>query len=123
MAFALIVSSDNPSVDIVGANLYDRYIKQRDSNGNSCDIPLSRLIPHSDDLYKQTVENCHSMLVGTGVYKHLPEDQQKTSPTSKTGIYHGHRDVAHEEDLTKPHKYFEDVHEGIEYILKRESVA
>ncbi|KAK3733908.1 hypothetical protein RRG08_031847 [Elysia crispata] len=114
---------DNPSVDIVGANLYDRYIKRQDSNGNACELPFSRLIPQSDDLHEQTVEACHSMLVGTGVYKHQHEEDQKTALTSKPYVYHGHRDIAHEEDLTKPHKYVDDVHEGIEYILKRESIV
>ncbi|GFO29069.1 cat eye syndrome critical region protein 5 [Plakobranchus ocellatus] len=115
---------DNPSVDIVGANLYDRYIKRRDSNGNAYELPVSRLIPQLDDLHEQTVEDCHSMLVGTGVYKHHPQEEQKSSsPTSKSHVYHGHRDIAHEADLSTPHKYVHDVYEGIEYIFKRESVS
>ncbi|RUS83265.1 hypothetical protein EGW08_008988 [Elysia chlorotica] len=114
---------DNPSVDIVGANLYDRYIK-RQEDPNGYELPFSRLIPETDYLHKQTVEHCHSILVGTGVYKHCPEEVHKTmSTTSKTHVYHGHRDIAYEEDLSKPYKYVEDVHEGIEYILKRERIA
>ncbi|GFR66325.1 cat eye syndrome critical region protein 5 [Elysia marginata] len=115
---------DNPSVDIVGANLYDRYIKNKDPNGNEYELPFSRLIPQCAELHEQTVETCYSMLVGTGVYKHRSSDEdQETTPTSKASVYHGHRDIAHEEDLSKPHKYVHDVNEGIEYILKRESVV
>ncbi|XP_005104991.1 haloacid dehalogenase-like hydrolase domain-containing 5 [Aplysia californica] len=120
---------DNPSVDIVGANLYDRYIKQKDTNGNAFDLPVSRLIPENEDLHEQTVESCHSMLVGTGVYKHKPESDsinggsETSTDSSKGDVYHGHRDIAHEPELSKPHQYVHDVHEGIEYIFRKEGIA
>jgi len=138
---------DNPHVDIVGANLYDRYIKRNsisvnnnplinptsEVNGNSSDdacstssldsaeLPSSRLIPEGVELHEQTVEDCLSMLVGTGVYKHGTEVNKK-GPDGQF-IYHGHRDIAHEPHLTQPHKYVHDVHKGIEYILEREAMA
>jgi len=134
---------DNPHVDIVGANLYDRYIKQNalnsqngnavdstESSGNSSDdttstppspsLPISRVIPTGVELNDQTVEHCLSMLVGTGVYKHGTEVNKK-GPDGKV-VYHGHRDIAHEPHLTNPHKYVHDVDQGIEYILERESM-
>jgi HAD superfamily hydrolase (TIGR01456 family) len=119
---------DNPSVDIVGANLYDRYIKQsKDGNGNAFDLPVSRIVPENEDLHEQTVESMHSMLVGTGVYKHIPESdsqsESETSSSKKSDVYHGHRDIAHEPELSKPHKFVHDVHEGIEYILRTEGVS
>lgn len=106
-------------MDIVGANLYDRFIKRKDSNANAVDLPVSRLIPQSDELNKQTVDECLSMLVGTGVYKHKADDQT-TGET--TDVYHGHRDIAHEPELTKPHKFVQDVNDGIDYIFKKEGI-
>jgi len=117
---------DNPHVDIVGANLYDRYIKQKDTNGNGneFDLPASRILPNNEHLHEQTVEACHGLLVGTGVYKHKPESDISTSETSSSGkdVYHGHRDIAHEPELSKPHKYVHDVDEGIQYILQTEGL-
>lgn len=137
---------DNPHVDIVGANLYDRYIKQsvlNSSNNNnnmedtssthsddassttsssSTDaLPSSRLIPTSVPLNDQTVEQCLSLLVGTGVYKHGTEVNRKGADGKI--VYHGHRDIAHEPQLTEPHKYVHDVELGINYILARETVV
>nr|KAG5705605.1 hypothetical protein BaRGS_034803 [Batillaria attramentaria] len=124
---------DNPHVDIVGANLYDRYIKQNAlnlANGNESDgstsstdssgLPSSRVIPANADLHDQTVEHCYSMLVGTGVYK-AGTEMNKKGPDGKV-IYHGHRDIAHEPHLTQPHKFVHDVHDGIDYIFEREAL-
>ncbi|XP_059139166.1 haloacid dehalogenase-like hydrolase domain-containing 5 [Physella acuta] len=110
---------DNPNVDIVGANLYDRFIKRKDSNANAVDVPVSRLIPQSDELHKQTVEDCFSMLVGTGVYKHTADEE---TTVKSTDVYHGHRDIAHEPELSKPHKFVHDVNDGIDYIFRKEGI-
>ncbi|XP_070192263.1 haloacid dehalogenase-like hydrolase domain-containing 5 isoform X1 [Littorina saxatilis] len=135
---------DNPHVDIVGANLYDRYIKQNalnlqngntTSTGDSADedacsvssvdsassLPSSRIIPENAELHDQTVEHCLSMLVGTGVYKYGTE-MNKKGPDGKY-VYHGHRDIAHEPELTNPHKYVHCVDKGIDYIFERESMV
>ncbi|XP_076447828.1 haloacid dehalogenase-like hydrolase domain-containing 5 isoform X2 [Babylonia areolata] len=138
---------DNPHVDIVGANLYDRFIKQQtftttnnnnimeDSSSNHSDdtcsttsstdsatsLPSSRLIPTTVKLNEQTVEHCLSMLVGTGVYKHGTDINRKA--TDGKIVYHGHRDIAHEPQLTEPHKYVHDVDLGIDYIFARETVV
>ncbi|GFR66328.1 cat eye syndrome critical region protein 5, partial [Elysia marginata] len=114
---------DNPSVDIVGANLYDRYIKKKDKNCNSFELPVSRIIPESEELHAQTVEDCHSMLVGTGVYRYDPDrDSEDSSQPTTAGVYHGHRDIEHEPELSKPHRFVHDVNEGIEYILRIEGL-
>ncbi|KAL8587131.1 hypothetical protein ACOMHN_026099 [Nucella lapillus] len=140
---------DNPHVDIVGANLYDRFIKQQsahsnNNNGNDMEnnssnnsddassttstdsttfptLPSSRVIPTMVPLNEQTVEHCLSLLVGTGVYKHGTEVNRKGADGKF--IYHGHRDIAHEPQLTKPHKYVPNVEEGIDYIFARESAS
>ena len=137
-----MLNSDNPHVDIMGANLYDRYIKRNSVmslNGNgeeagsasddacstssvdsSSSLPTSREIPTNAELDKQTVEQCLSMLVGTGVYKHGTEVNKK-GPDGQY-VYHGHRDIEYEPHLTKPHKYVPDVNQGIEYIFEREAM-
>ena len=127
---------DNPNVDIVGANLYDRYVKKllpctnHDSRNNNSvslvsreplDLPLSREIPLGLDLHGQTVEECFSLLVGTGVYEHGTEIIG-TGTDDQPAIYHGHRDIAYEPHLTIPHKYVHDVNEGIQYIFNREAI-
>lgn len=107
----------------MGSNLYDRYIKHKDANANAVDLPASRLIPETEGLSEQTVENCHSMLVGTGVYKHKPEENVTVSSENKKNeVYLGHRDIAHEPELTRPHKFVLDVNEGIEYIFRKEGI-
>lgn len=99
MNFLFRVSSDNPHVDIVGANLYDRYIKQNalnlangnesdgstSSNSSSSSLPSSRIIPSGSVLHEQTVEHCYSMLVGTGVYK-AGTEMNKKGPDGKVCV-------------------------------------
>ena len=119
----LFFFSDNPHVDIVGANLYDRFIKNKDGNGNASEIPISRIISEGEHLHEQCAEEMHSILVGTGVYKHIPESEKSTSDSEKKEVYHGHRDIAHEPHLTKPSKFVHNVHEGIQYIFRNEGIS
>lgn len=115
---------DNPQVDIVGANLYDRFLQQSWSNrlnGNGPDVllPKSRIIPSEDILYEQTVTKMESLLVGTGVYK--PELETNVKTGSET--YHGHRDLDNEPSLAKPSRYVPDVLDGIRHIFEREQFS
>ncbi|KAL5014477.1 hypothetical protein ScPMuIL_008747 [Solemya velum] len=112
---------DNPNVDIAGANLYDRYLKQiwyHKENGNEpiSDLPSSRAIPSSSKLSEQSVREMDSLLVGTGVYNHEKEGQT----TTEDCVYHGHRDIAHEPDLYKPTKFVDNVYHAIQHILTEE---
>jgi HAD superfamily hydrolase (TIGR01456 family) len=114
---------DNPNVDIVGANLYDRYLKKmwlNKDNGNADDtghhLPGSRSIPSNLSLFEQTVRSMESVLVGTGVYN----PNKETSDEDEDDVYHGHRDILHEPELTKPSRFVPDVLHGIEHILKQE---
>jgi len=115
---------DNPNVDIVGANLYDRYLKRvwlNKDNGNAEDasdhLPVSRRISVSGNmcLSEQSVRSMESVLVGTGVY-----NPDKESSDSDDDVYHGHRDIMHEPELAKPGRFVQDVCHGIEHILKKE---
>ena len=99
---------DNPNVDIVGANLYDRYLTRawlNKDNGNfvsdpECTLPLSRSIPSNVILNEQTVRSMESVLVGTGVF-----NPNKETGHEEDDVYHGHRDILHEPQLAKPSRY------------------
>lgn len=91
----------------MGANLYNRYLKQfwktRDHHGNHDDVakggvPACRKLPTSGNLPEITAREMESILVGTGVYN--PDDVMKEAP-----VYYGHRDFANEPELAKPSKW------------------
>lgn len=115
---------DNPNVDIVGANLYDRYLKRTWSNrdnGNSDeesdDLPNCRTIPTNVSLRRQSVRSIESVLVGTGVFN-LEKEKEKCKDDD---VYHGHRDILHEPHLAEPSQFVPDVCHGIQYILEQEN--
>lgn len=112
--------SDNPSVDIVGANLYHRFLRRQSEcidNEEVNYLPRSRSIPNNSRLYQQTVLAMESLLVGTGVYK--PEEEE--SSDEDVDVYHGHRDIENEPELAKPSKFVKDVYHGIQHILDKEN--
>ena len=134
--------SDTPDVDIVGANLYNRYINQymiRKNNAHlsdedtkkhlgaiiDADIPACRNTPEDTDFLPQTVEESFGVLVCTGCYK--PDavaggrGGKESDGDNKT--YHGHRDFAYNSSLCKPVATVDDVEKAIEFILQREGYS
>jgi HAD superfamily hydrolase (TIGR01456 family) len=131
---------DTPEVDIVGSNLYQRYVDRlhtRNSGDNNSsdesdkenklalidsDLPESRNIPDGTSLSKQTVDKVISILVCTGVYKPgiMPEPG---SEEEEEKHYHGHRDFPKINELYKPTKLVANVDEAIDYILQHEKVV
>lgn len=89
--------SDNPDVDIVGANMYNRLLQQ-DVNSRTS-ISGYDLLPNSEYL---TATACESILVCTGVY----------DPQAQT--------VAETEPLKIPTTIQEDVLHGVRYVLAKE---
>ncbi len=72
--FYFLSISDNPDVDIVGANMYNRLLQQ-DIN---CRTSISGYDLISDTKYL-TATSCESILVCTGVYdpnKQITEEQE-----------------------------------------------
>ncbi len=127
------ISRDTPDVDIVGCNLYQRYIDRYhmrleqndiqtyDPDANNSEVydpelPASRQIPNSADWTKQSVERIESLLVCTGVYN--PEINSDVEGDEKN--YMGHRDFPRISQLYQPTKTFQDVNEAIDYILEKE---
>lgn len=124
---------DTPDVDIVGSNLYQRYInrlreRQSQSDGDSSnkdtyasevydpELPQSRQIPQEAAFSKQTVDRIESLLVCTGVYR--PGQNEDVEGDEKN--YQGHRDFPRISELYKPTKTFDDVSQAIDYILEKE---
>ena len=122
---------DTPEVDIVGTNLYQRYVnrlRQRRNNIEPADenskvsenydpeIPECRNVPLGATFSEQTVERVESILVCTGVYKPGVEPDKEGDEKN----YHGHRDFPRITELYKPTKLVQDVYDAIEYILEKE---
>lgn len=132
---------DNPNVDVMGANMYNMYLKakhsRRQSQAANLRLPLSRALPSSDMLTEQTATVMYSLLVGTGVFNpnspNADEIIKTTSTTTSTTNanlnttmanpatpYHGHRDIENRPALTKPTKYCPDVYHAVKFMLEQE---
>eukprot|EP00914_Ancora_sagittata_P024176 GHVO01048127.1.p1 GENE.GHVO01048127.1~~GHVO01048127.1.p1 ORF type:complete len:142 (-),score=30.61 GHVO01048127.1:349-774(-) len=133
---------DTPEVDIVGSNLYQRYIdrlhERNSSNNNNnqvdesdkenkvaiidSDLPQSRNIPRGTNLVKQSVEKIIPILVCTGVYKPGVSPEPGSDEEEEKQFYHGHRDFPKINELYKPSKTYDNVDLAIDYILQAEKM-
>ena len=106
-----VLFRDNVSSDITGANLYQRYID--DKNRSIERVPHSRQLPSSHPILPQTVTTVQSILVRTGVYN----EQQRTD------VDHSHKDFRFEniKELEQPTVIVDNVLHAVEYILEREN--
>jgi hypothetical protein len=132
---------DTPEVDIVGSNLYQRYVdrlhtRNNDNNNSSdesnkenklslidSDLPESRNIPGGTSLSKQTVDKVISILVCTGVYKPGVMPEPGSDEEEEKQYYHGHRDFPKINELYKPTKIVSNVDEAIDFILQHEKIV
>uniref|UniRef100_UPI0037E86F35 haloacid dehalogenase-like hydrolase domain-containing 5 n=1 Tax=Semicossyphus pulcher TaxID=241346 RepID=UPI0037E86F35 len=118
---------DNLMTDIYGANLYNRYLAQQHSamttttklvaEGTGSQVTM--VVPEEDLV--SAADQCHSVLVCTGVYNPrspLPSDQ---SGTVTETVFHGHRDLVLEPDLVEPRHVVEDVEAAVDLLLQQES--
>ena len=117
--------SDNIDVDIVGANLYQKYLKHYNNNTNGSDsdstststdtegysIPACRQPPLlADEILPSTIEVVRSVLVRTGV-----------SADTANLVNHSHREFATEDEkLRKPTAVVDNVLQAMEYIMLEE---
>eukprot|EP00914_Ancora_sagittata_P000583 GHVO01001515.1.p2 GENE.GHVO01001515.1~~GHVO01001515.1.p2 ORF type:complete len:137 (+),score=21.24 GHVO01001515.1:833-1243(+) len=125
---------DSLDSDIVGCNLYQKYIdrivKRRNNNiddhseqKNSDDsynpsLQESRNIPIGTTVTEQTVSTCMGILVCTGVYK--PETCPEPGTDGGEEKYPGHRDFDRNMELYKPEVTLNDVDNAIDYIFEQE---
>lgn len=120
---------DNPMSDIVGSNLYQRYIdrmkyrrrrifvvQQQQTEFKDPDLPDSRNIPPGTKFLPQTVDTMESILVCTGVYR------KGEDPQGDGSYHHGHRDFPKNTDLHMPTCICEDANDALEYILLNEDI-
>ena len=131
---------DTPESDIVGSNLYQRYIdrlrRRRQSAAASRvdpnskegriieridpELPMSRNVPPSVKFFQQTVETVEAILVCTGVYT------PGTAPPEVEGeekTHLGHRDFPKNPELCRPTIICDDVDTAIDYILEKEEIC
>ncbi|XP_074645773.1 haloacid dehalogenase-like hydrolase domain-containing 5 isoform X2 [Tubulanus polymorphus] len=125
---------DNPEVDIVGSNLYDKYItRQRRSSvemiqkdgildvkklRNEIAVSKSRAVPPEAVFTGQSVRKIHGILVETGVYKPGKDKEMKITQRHKN--HQGHRDFENVPALRMPSQICTDVCEAVKYALKME---
>lgn len=138
-------NSDTPEVDVVGTNLYQRYIDrlhrrinnqidlvedndEEDSRDLSkhalsydSELPQSRNVPRRAALHPQTVTSAQALLVCTGVYQ--PNNSESTLGEDNEKHYQGHRDFPNNPTLYKPHKIVNDVFDAVSYITEFEQFS
>ena len=133
---------DTPEVDVVGTNLYQRYIDRfhrrinnqidlvddSDNFGISKrnlvydpELPQSRNVPRSAALQPLSVTETQALLVCTGVYR--PNNSESTLGEDNEKNYQGHRDFPNNPTLYKPTKICKDVYEAVEYIIENEQFS
>ena len=130
------ICRDTPEVDIVGSNLYQRYIKrlisrresnEPDENQNSKSVedhdpqlPDSRNTPEGAIFNPQSVTECTGILVCTGCYNPSQENDLERSNEKN---YKGHRDFPFQPELYKPGKTCDNVFDAVNYILEKEGLS
>lgn len=126
--FFLLNFRDNPNTDIYGANVYDRYLKKRESQklqkkkkrkmaaagggGLSADVEFEEddedLISEEDG-QANYASSCTSILVCTGIFSN-----------SSSASHRNHRDFVIDPELVKPGHTTENVLGAVRYALEKE---
>ena len=146
-----LISSDTPDADIVGANLYQRFIERlhrrrneqtttsasMTSQADTRDVNSNDVIESTkrDVEYDSEIPLCRNIPSGTELKPQTVQSMQ--SVLVCTGVYqpgasfsreggeknyHGHRDFAFNPALYKPTTTRASVYEAVEYILQQEGV-
>lgn len=114
---------DNPDVDVLGANLYNNFLRRfrhlsgsdrtrndEDAQHQRASVSNSRMMPSQAALLPQTARVIDAILVHTGVYR--PGDMEQ-----KRGTSYCHRDFQGATDLVLPTFEVENCMDGIEMVL------
>uniref|UniRef100_A0A8C3XSJ1 Haloacid dehalogenase-like hydrolase domain-containing 5 n=1 Tax=Chelydra serpentina TaxID=8475 RepID=A0A8C3XSJ1_CHESE len=102
----LYAIGDNLMTDIYGANLYNRYLEEK----NSRKAPA-------------TATNCRSVLVCTGVYNPHTEVPSDTRESITETVFHGHRDFRFDPALVEPDHIVPDADAAVDLIYQLENFA
>jgi hypothetical protein len=107
--------SDNAEVDVLGANLYQRFIA-------GAAVPASRIMPDDARLLPQTVTSVIPILVMTGVHSSY-SSQSRGTPAVQNHCQ-SHRDFMNSaEELFHPAVKVDNVYDAVQYIIEQEAVA
>ncbi|TSW08315.1 Haloacid dehalogenase-like hydrolase domain-containing 5 [Bagarius yarrelli] len=130
---SLYAVGDNLMTDIYGANLYNRYLKERLASKSSkamqqaltgTGVAVSEEEDADNDwvseLASPSATSCKSILVCTGVYNPHTELLQDSGQCIKETVFHGHRDFRFEPALIEPGNIVPDVHAAVDLIFKME---
>ncbi|XP_031411365.1 haloacid dehalogenase-like hydrolase domain-containing 5 [Meleagris gallopavo] len=134
----LYAVGDNLMTDVYGANLYNRYLEEKNSRkdsktwiqakvaGGKGSAALSQddEISNSweNELASSAATHCRSVLVCTGVYNPHTEVPLDTKE-SRTMIFHGHRDFRFDPALVEPDHVVPDVNAAVDLIFQLENFA
>uniref|UniRef100_A0A803Y834 Haloacid dehalogenase-like hydrolase domain-containing 5 n=1 Tax=Meleagris gallopavo TaxID=9103 RepID=A0A803Y834_MELGA len=113
----LYAVGDNLMTDVYGANLYNRYLEEKNSRKDS-----KTWIQAKNELASSAATHCRSVLVCTGVYNPHTEVPLDTKE-SRTMIFHGHRDFRFDPALVEPDHVVPDVNAAVDLIFQLENFA
>uniref|UniRef100_A0A674JH37 Haloacid dehalogenase like hydrolase domain containing 5 n=1 Tax=Terrapene triunguis TaxID=2587831 RepID=A0A674JH37_9SAUR len=117
---------DNLMTDIYGANLYNRYLEEKNSRkGSKGRIQAkvaagtrSATISQDDE-----IDHTWSVLVCTGVYNPHTEVPSDTRESITETVFHGHRDFRFDPALVEPDHIVPDVDAAVDLIYQLENFA
>ncbi|XP_053159074.1 haloacid dehalogenase-like hydrolase domain-containing 5 isoform X2 [Hemicordylus capensis] len=130
---------DNLMTDIYGANLYNRYLEEKNPRrGSKARIQAkaaggtrSATISQEEELdntweselASATATSCRSVLVCTGVYNPHTEVPFDTRESITETVFHGHRDFRFDPALVEPDHIVPDVDAAVDLIFQLENFA
>uniref|UniRef100_A0A8B9BWX3 Haloacid dehalogenase like hydrolase domain containing 5 n=1 Tax=Anser brachyrhynchus TaxID=132585 RepID=A0A8B9BWX3_9AVES len=107
---------DNLMTDVYGANLYNRYLEEKNSRkGSKTQI--------QNELASAAATHCRSVLVCTGVYNPHTEAPLDTKESITETVFHGHRDFRFDPGLVEPDHIVPDVDAAVDLIFHLENFA
>ncbi|XP_019392516.1 PREDICTED: cat eye syndrome critical region protein 5 homolog [Crocodylus porosus] len=136
---SLYAIGDNLMTDIYGANLYSRYLEEKNSRkGSKARVQAkvaagtrSTTVSQDDEisntweseLASATATSCRSILVCTGVYNPHAEVSSSTGESVTEAVFHGHRDFRFDPALIEPDHIVPDVDAAVDLIFQLENFA
>ncbi|XP_068763512.1 haloacid dehalogenase-like hydrolase domain-containing 5 isoform X1 [Struthio camelus] len=135
----LYAVGDNLMTDVYGANLYNRYLEDKNSRKGSKTQIQAKVaggrrpatlfqddeIDNSweSELASSAAIRCRSVLVCTGVYNPHTEVLSDTRETITETVFHGHRDFRFDPGLVEPDHIVPDVDAAVDLIFQLENFA
>ncbi|OXB71497.1 UNVERIFIED_CONTAM: hypothetical protein H355_004918, partial [Colinus virginianus] len=135
----LYAVGDNLMTDVYGANLYNRFLEEKNSRkgskmwiqakvaGGRGSAALSQddEIGNSweNELASSAATHCRSVLVCTGVYNPHTEVPLDTKESRTEMVFHGHRDFRFDPGLVEPDHVVSDVNAAVDLIFQLENFA